>query len=94
MSYSDHTLYLARKVPSMCVPLDNPLHKWSHEPVFQYLATSDAIYEDPPLFPVCEESVDVFVVDVDGTRVKDTFPQFDHVEIRPKSKYAVVCVVH
>jgi hypothetical protein len=90
----DHTIYLARKVPKMCLPPMHPLYEWSHECVYEYVATGDALYDTPLHYPMCEETHRTFVMDVQGKNVLDLFPQFNGVEIRPMSQYAVVCVVH
>lgn len=91
----DHTLYIARKIPRMCLPNDHPLYAFTHEIMLQYIGTSEALYDEPLIYPPCEEeSGNTYVMDIEGSHLHNTFPQFSHMEFRPRSMYSVVCVVH
>ncbi|RPF81770.1 MAG: hypothetical protein CBC65_001905 [Rhodothermaceae bacterium TMED105] len=90
----DHTLYLARKIPRMCLPRNHSLFAFTHETMLQYIGTSEALYDEVLYYPPCEDSTNTYVMDVEGSRLHDMFPQFSNIGVRRKSMYSVVCVVH
>ena len=88
----DYTL--AREVPRMCLPSDHPYYTWSHERVYEVIASTTA---PEPFPPFVVDTIDPFQIrTVWRTRGEDVhtdFPGvFPDVDIRPKAWYVIGCV--
>ena len=95
----DNVIYLARCIPRMCMPMDNPYHEWSHDLVYDYICdTMDTEYENYCVLPPVCDDPNVYIVHVRGSEVRRVFPLLDASlrrlfsfdPIRANATYAVV----